>query len=53
MFSFQNFTHLTLRRIILEYYNINRLLRESSLVINKAFLRDEYSKFSFSIVVFC
>lgn len=44
---------VNLRRRILEYYNINRLLKEPSMTISKALLKYGYSNFSLSILEFC
>lgn len=38
---------------ILEYYNVNRLLKMPSMVINNAILKYGYLNFSFSIIEFC
>lgn len=42
-----------LRRRMLEYYNVNRLLKVSSMVINNAILKYGYCNFKFSIIEFC
>jgi GIY-YIG catalytic domain/NUMOD1 domain len=42
-----------LNRRFLEYFNINRLLRCSSMAINKALLKYGYSQFSLSILEYC
>jgi group I intron endonuclease len=44
---------VNLRRRLLEYYNINRLLRESSRPINLAILEHGFSNFSFAVLEFC
>jgi len=38
---------------MLEYYNVNRLLKVSSMVINNAIFKYEYCNFKFSIIEFC
>lgn len=42
-----------LRRRLLEYYNINRLLKETSMAINRSLLKHGYSSFTLSILEFC
>ena len=42
-----------LNRRFLEYFHINRLLRYSSMAINKALLKYGYSQFSLSILEYC
>lgn len=42
-----------LKRRLLEYYNINRLLREKSMLIHIALLKYGYSNFSLTILEFC
>ena len=42
-----------LKRRFLEYFNIKRLLRYSSMAINKALLKYGYSQFSLSILEYC
>ena len=42
-----------LRRRLLEYYNVNRLLNETSMPINIALLKYGYKNFSFTILEFC
>jgi group I intron endonuclease len=44
---------VNLRRRLLEYYNINRLLNENSMPINTALLKYGYQNFSFTILEFC
>ncbi len=44
---------VNLKRIILEYYNVNRFLKMPSVVINNALLKYGYLNFSFSIIEFC
>lgn len=44
---------VNLKRRILEYYNVNRLLKMPSMVINNALLKYGYLNFSFSIIEFC
>ena len=44
---------VNLRRRFLEYYNTNRLLIETSMPINTAFLKYGYSNFSLDILEFC
>jgi hypothetical protein len=42
-----------LKRRLLEYFNINRLLRSPSMIINLALLKRGYSKFSLTILEYC
>ena len=42
-----------LRRRLLEYYNVNRLLNEKSMPINVALLKYGYHNFSFTILEIC
>jgi len=42
-----------LRRRLLEYYNVNRLLNESSMPINVALLKYGYHNFSLTILEIC
>lgn len=42
-----------LRRRLLEYYNVNRLLNEKSMAINVALLKYGYNSFSLTILEFC
>jgi group I intron endonuclease len=42
-----------LRRRLLEYYNINRLLIGNSMPINTALLKYGYNNFSLTILEFC
>lgn len=42
-----------LRRRLLEYYNMNRLINEKSMPISVALLKYGYSKFSLTILEFC
>lgn len=44
---------IALKRRILEYFNVNRLLREESMPINLAFLKYGYTNFSFTILEIC
>lgn len=44
---------VNLKRRMLEYFNINRLLRMPSMTINNALLKYGYSNFSLSILAFC
>lgn len=44
---------VNLKRRLLEYYNINRLLNENSMPINTALLKYGYQNFSFTILEFC
>jgi len=44
---------VNLKRRILQYYNVNRLLKMPSMVINNALLKYKYLNFSFSIIEFC
>jgi len=44
---------VNLRRRLLEYYNVNRLLKESSMPINVALLKYGYHNFSLTILEFC
>lgn len=42
-----------LRRRLLEYYNVNRMLNEKSMPINVALLKYGYTNFSFTILEIC
>jgi group I intron endonuclease len=42
-----------LRRRLLEYYNVNRLLNEKSMPINVALLKYGYGNFTFTILETC
>lgn len=42
-----------LRRRVLEYYNVNRMLNEKSMPINVALLKYGYTNFSFTILEIC
>ena len=42
-----------LRRRLLEYYNVNRLLNEKSMPINLSLLKHGYQNFSLTILEFC
>ena len=44
---------LDLRRRLLEYYNVNRMLNEKSMPINVALLKYGYTNFSFTILEIC
>lgn len=44
---------VNLRRRVLEYYNVNRLLNEKSMTINVALLKYGYHNFSFTVLEFC
>lgn len=44
---------VNLKRRLLEYYNVNRLLNEKSMSINKALLKYGYSNFTIKILEFC
>lgn len=44
---------MDLRRRLLEYYNVNRLLNEKSMNINVALLKYGYNNFSLTILEFC
>lgn len=44
---------INLNRRLLEYFNVNRLMRENSMPINKALLKQGYSKFSLTILEYC
>jgi GIY-YIG catalytic domain len=44
---------LNLRRRLLEYYNVNRLLNEKSMPINVALLKYGYTNFSLTILEIC
>lgn len=44
---------VNLRRRLLEYYNVNRLLNEKSMTINIALLKYGYHNFSLTILEFC
>jgi len=44
---------VNLRRRLLEYYNVNRLLNESSMPINVALLKYGYHNFSFTLLEIC
>jgi group I intron endonuclease len=42
-----------LRRRLLEYYNVKRILNEKSMPINKSLLKHGYQSFSLTILEFC
>lgn len=42
-----------LRRRILEYFNLARLIKAPSMIINKALIKGGYSKFSLTILEYC
>jgi group I intron endonuclease len=44
---------INLRRRLLEYYNVNRLLNEKSMPINLALLKYGYHNFSLTILEIC
>ena len=44
---------VALKRRVLEYYNVNRLLNEKSMPINIALLKYGYTNFSFTILELC
>lgn len=44
---------MALRRRLLEYYNVNRLLNEKSMPINVALLKYGYTNFSLTILEIC
>jgi len=44
---------VALKRRLLEYYNVNRLLNEKSMPINVALLKYGYSNFSLTILDIC
>lgn len=44
---------VNLRRRLLEYYNVNRLLNDNSMPINLALLKYGYQNFSLTILEFC
>lgn len=44
---------MDLRRRLLEYYNVNRLLNEKSMPINLSLLKYGYQNFSLTILEFC
>lgn len=44
---------VNLKRRLLEYYNVNRLLNQNSMSINNALLKYGYSNFTISILEFC
>lgn len=44
---------VALKRRVLEYFNVNRLLREESMPINIALLKYGYTNFSFTILEIC
>lgn len=44
---------INLKRRFLEYYNVNRLLKENSMPINNALLKYGYQNFSLTILEFC
>lgn len=44
---------MDLRRRILEYFNLSRLMKESSMIINRALMKEGYSKFSLTILEYC
>jgi hypothetical protein len=44
---------IDLKRRLLEYYNVNRMLNEKSMAINVALLKHGYTNFSLTILEFC
>lgn len=44
---------MALKRRLLEYYNVTRLLNEKSMPINVALLKYGYTNFSLTILEFC
>jgi hypothetical protein len=44
---------VNLRRRLLEYYNVNRMLNEKSMPINQSLLKYGYQSFSLTILEFC
>lgn len=44
---------MNLKRRLLEYYNVNRMLNEKSMAINVALLKYGYTNFSLTILEFC
>jgi len=44
---------IDLKRRLLEYYNVNRMLNEKSMAINVALLKYGYTNFSLTILEFC
>jgi hypothetical protein len=42
-----------LKRRFLEYFNVNRLLRETSMMINRALVKRGFYKFSLTILEYC
>lgn len=44
---------VNLKRRFLQYYNVNRLMQNDSMVINRALLKYGYSNFSLSILEYC
>lgn len=44
---------MDLKRRLLEYYNVNRMLNEKSMAINVALLKYGYTNFSLTILEFC
>jgi group I intron endonuclease len=44
---------VNLRRRLLEYYNVNRLLSQNSMAINRALLKYGYSSFTVNILEIC
>lgn len=44
---------VNLKRRLLEYYNVKRLLNEETMLINKALLKYGYSNFTLTILEFC
>ena len=49
----QTKSSIILKRRLLEYYNVNRLLNEKSMPINIALLKYGYTNFSFTILELC
>lgn len=46
-------SYMALKRRLLEYYNVNRLLNEKSMPINIALLKCGYTNFSFTMLELC
>lgn len=44
---------VNLRRRLLQYYNVNRLLNDKNMAINVALLKYGYNSFSFTVLEFC
>ena len=49
----KNMCSINLRRRLLEYYNINRILNEKSMPIYLSLLKHGYQSFSLTILEFC